>query len=149
MNNRKLKIVYLLAVVVALAMIFSAIGTIQFSQEYRPTKKTALPDISDTGSSSSTNYRVTFAESGLPSGMNWSVQLGNYFAGSNSTAIGFSVPDGTYSYFAYYEGYSGYIFHGRVTVSGAPVSISLAFHSVTFGNTGAHNGFGWEIQISR
>ena len=94
------------------------------------------------------NSKVTFKETGLPSGTHWSVQLGNSYSSTNTTNTAFNVANGTYSYFVYYSGYSGYIFHGHVTVSGLAQTVTVAFHSITFSETGSASGFDWMISLT-
>ena len=53
---------------------------------------------SNTVSIFATAYRVTFAETGLASGTNWSVTLGASTGASNGSAIGFSELSGSYAY---------------------------------------------------
>jgi hypothetical protein len=87
-------------------------------------------------------YTLTFTESGLPSGTNWSVLVRSQSPGStlwpihqisvgNTTVITFQVPNGTYCYRIYPE--PGYTITsgsatGSVTVSGAsPPGINVGF----------------------
>jgi hypothetical protein len=87
-------------------------------------------------------YSVTFAESGLPSGTNWTVLVRTEYSGSslwpvhevlraNTTSISFSLPNGLYCYTIY--GVHGYYISsgfpaGPISVSGAsPPGISVGF----------------------
>ncbi len=75
-------------------------------------------------------YKVTFTESGLPSGSIWYVSLtnGQSFSSSSST-ITFSEPNGTYSYtLSTSDGlYSPSPSSGIFTVNGSPLSESITF----------------------
>ena len=82
-------------------------------------------------------YSVTFTESGLPSGTNWTVLVRTEATGwsvwpvrqverANTTSITFYLPNGTYCYTIY--GVHGYVLSsgaaaGPVVVSGAPPSV--------------------------
>ena len=149
MKSKGKKFMSGLAVVLALAMVLSIFGAILAGPQdsFHPASRPATASGIIGDSSVGTKESVTFTENGLPSGTHWSVQFGNLFASSNSSSITFKVNDGSYSYFAYYSGYSGYVYHGNTLVSGASVSVSLAFHALTFSNTGAASGFGWEISV--
>ncbi len=81
--------------------------------------------ISSVGAS---NYPVTFQESGLPAGTSWSVDFGGATNGSTTADVGFSVPDGTYSYTVTpVAGYTATPSSGSLTVSGAPLTQDIAF----------------------
>ncbi len=150
MKSQGKRFISVMTVVVALAMVLSVFGAMNISQHYsshtvaKPETANAIIDNSPVGPTAS----VTFTESGLPSGMLWSVQFGNLFSSSNSPSITFKVGDGSYSYFAYYDGYSGYIYHGKTQVSGSSLAVSLTFHAITFSNFGITPGFGWEITMT-
>src|SRR5208283_4446142 len=103
-------------------------------------------------------YTVTFSESGLPSGTNWSVLLWNnsagwpwnntsegvpsplcggitYWNGSSNSTIGFAVPNGTYNFSIgnVTNGSALYVpapAMGSVTVNGTNVTVNVAFGSV-------------------
>ena len=149
MKNKGRRYIGGLAAVMALAMVLSVFGAVPVETQNHPHSVTSPEIASDISVDSSAGAKeiVTFTENGLPSGTHWSVQFGSLFASSNSSSITFKVSDGSYSYFAYYSGYSGYVFHGNSIVSGSSVSVSLAFHALTFSNTGATSGFAWEISV--
>ena len=149
MKNKGRRYIGGLAAVMALAMVLSVFGAVPVETQNSPHTGTS-PEITSAisvDSSVGTKESVIFTENGLPSSTNWSVQFGSLFASSNSSSITFKVSDGSYSYFVYYSGYSGYVFHGNTIVSGSSVSVSLAFHALTFSNTGATSGFAWEISV--
>ncbi len=73
-------------------------------------------------------YPVTFSESGLPLGASWSVTLAGSPKTSTGTELNFSEPDGGYSFtVAAVVGFTADPTTGSVTVSGLPVSFSIAF----------------------
>ncbi|MCL4421097.1 MAG: YncE family protein [Candidatus Thermoplasmatota archaeon] len=144
------KIGNVITIVIAFAMVFSVLGVMPISglgtSSSGHSSVTGSNVVSPAASGS--GISVTFTETGLASGTFWSVQLGNLYSSSNSTNITFKVASGSYSYFVYYSGYSGYVFHGHVNVSNSPVSVSLTFYSLSFSNTGVSSGFSWLIRLS-
>ncbi|MGC9138463.1 MAG: hypothetical protein ACP5G5_05585, partial [Thermoplasmata archaeon] len=100
-------------------------------------------------------FNVTVNENGLPSGTLWFVNLSNgqSFKG-NSTSITFSEPNGSYSFTiaTVDKRYAPSPYSGSFTVDGANVSISIAFHLVTFGITftesGLPSGTLWFVNLS-
>ncbi len=77
-------------------------------------------------------YPVTFTESGLPAGAEWSVTLGTGSNSSSSASVGFGVTNGTYLYSIPSVTESGDRYgatppNGSVAVNGSAVRISLAF----------------------
>ena len=80
-----------------------------------------------TGPPSST-YPISFSESGLPSGTNWSVTLNSQMLYSTASTITFSEPNGTYSFsVGTVPGYTANVTSGSLTVNGNSVSRSIAF----------------------
>jgi hypothetical protein len=73
-------------------------------------------------------YLVTFTETGLPTGTNWSVTFGGV-SGSGKGNLSFQdVPNGTYVFaVGSLVGYSANRTSGPVHVHGAPMSVSIAF----------------------
>ena len=115
-------------------------------------------------------YKVTFTESGLPSGTHWSVRVmahtagwfgawGWFFGGTHSSSgssINFSLPNGSYSYrVAPLFGFVAAHPSGTFNVSGAsPPTISIAFSArptfaVTFQETGLTGGTTWAVTVLR
>ena len=102
------------------------------------------------------NYTATFAESGLPSGYTWYVNLSN---GVNSGAItgtsySFSLPNGTYSYTISTTDkiYASSLSSGTITVNGGSVSnlftFSKVFYSVSFTESGLPSGTTWSVTLN-
>jgi hypothetical protein len=96
-------------------------------------------------------YTVTFTESGLPSGTHWSVKLDGKITSSSGSTIRFSVPNGTHSYavpnVANYSRNGG----GVVSVTGAPVALTVSFalvkYGITFTESGLPRGTHWSVTI--
>jgi YVTN family beta-propeller protein len=76
-------------------------------------------------------YSVEFAESGLPSGTNWSIRMNGTLGGSVASIVTFTEPNGTYNYsVGPVKGYMASPSSGFVTVKGTPVNVSITFASV-------------------
>jgi thermopsin len=96
-------------------------------------------------------YSVTFRESGLPPGTNWSVDLDGAIRISDDSRIAFPlVSNGTYAYSI--PSVAGYEVSGAstgdVVVSGAAVNVTVSFvavFSVTFAETGLPSGTDWTV----
>ncbi len=76
-------------------------------------------------------YTVTFTETGLPPGSEWSVDLNGITHNSTNSTIVFTEPDGTYSFSVYsivlYGAFVADPSNGTVTVSNANASQSVTF----------------------
>ena len=103
---------------------------------------------------STTSYAVTFTETGLPSGADWTVNMNSTsmtdLAGS---PIVFSVPNGTYSYdvSTSTSGYGATVPSGDVTVNGRAVTVTVVFvreYTVTFTETGLPTGTSWTVELN-
>ena len=96
-------------------------------------------------------YRVTFNETGLPSGTEWSVCLGNLLNTSNFPVIAFEVPNGTYRLsIENVSGLSATPSSSYVLVEGTNISVSVSFskfYTVTFLESGLAKGTFWNITI--
>jgi hypothetical protein len=103
---------------------------------------------------STTNYTVTFTEQGLPAGVTWQVDLNGSTFMSNSTALIFSEPNGTYEFdsISLPAGDAVNPASGAVSVDGAPVTVALHFgtaYSVTFSWSGASgDGCFWVVTLN-
>lgn len=104
----------------------------------------------------STNYTVTFTESGLPTGTHWSVTLNGVLSNSTTSTIEFSVVNGTYAYtIGTVAGYTANPLSGSVTVNGAAVGRAVTFTSgppgpfaVTFTESGLPSGTSWSVALN-
>ncbi|MGP8073375.1 MAG: thermopsin family protease [Thermoplasmata archaeon] len=82
------------------------------------------------------SYGVTFLESGLPLGTNWSVTLDGTEKSSLGTTILFNELNASFPYtVAAVPGYASGDASGTVTVAGAPMTIHVAFSPVSPKNT--------------
>jgi hypothetical protein len=88
-------------------------------------------------------YTVTFAETGLPAGTGWSVELNGVYQNSSTSTIAFQVAPGLFFYnVSGPPGYQGGVQGGSGTVSGRNLTIPVQFQkSLLFGVTLA----GWEL----
>ncbi|MHB1435089.1 MAG: ice-binding family protein [Thermoplasmata archaeon] len=100
--------------------------------------------------------RVTFTESGLPSGTSWSVTMNGATVSSGTTSVGFSEGVGTYSYrVGVVSNFTANPSVGSVLVNGTPTGPGVAFSSVggpssppapTAGSSGISSG-DWALII--
>lgn len=85
---------------------------------------------------SSTNFTITFSETGLPASTSWWVTLNGTSQHSSTSTVAFSRPNGTYSYTV--GGPSGYTVSpssmGSLMVQGGSVSRSVTFASSSGGS---------------
>ena len=110
-----------------------------------------------TSSPVSTEYLVTFTESGLPSGTSWSITLGTSTASSVSSTIVFSEPNGTYPFtVGSVMGYTSSPPSGSLTVNGVAQTIPITFtksgpgttYAVTFSESGLPSGTIWAVTLN-
>lgn len=112
-------------------------------------------------------YAVTFTETGLASGTNWTVRVlpvGGWPPGpyarhvvqtTSGTSMTFNLPNGTYFY--HVSRVRGYTFadnssFGKFNVTGAAVSIAVKFqpivtYTVTFTESGLPSGTNWTVAV--
>jgi hypothetical protein len=98
-------------------------------------------------------YTLTFTESGLPTGTNWSITIGADTENSTTPSIAFTEPNGSYSYRVdYVAGYVPNSPTGSKTVTGGDASVSVPFtqvlYAVTFTETGLPGGTSWSVTIN-
>jgi hypothetical protein len=108
-------------------------------------------------------YALTFTESGLPSGTNWSVTLTNPYWGANRTtnasttsSIGFLETYGNYGYSVATSlaGYSANPATGSVYLNGTNQNITVTFgptpktYALTFTESGLPSGTLWSVIVS-
>jgi len=96
-------------------------------------------------------YPIAFTQSGLPTGTDWSVDLGGALQSSTNAAIGFTEPNGTYSYsVGHLRGYAATPASGNVTVDGASQNVSVEFelpYEVLFAESGLASGTNWTVDL--
>jgi hypothetical protein len=96
-------------------------------------------------------YKVTFTESGLPSGTAWYVNITGHDSGKITTSTyNVSLVNGTYTYKATSVDYT--TTSNSVTVNGANQPVTLKFtlrtYTVTFTETGLPSGTAWYVNIT-
>ena len=84
---------------------------------------------------------VTFDESGLPSGTQWTVDMAGSQKSSTGTSISFSEPNGNF-YFSTFasNGYNPSPGSGTITVSGSSVTKGISFSAPSGGGGGGGSG---------
>ncbi|MGP6220617.1 hypothetical protein [Caldiplasma sukawensis] len=106
---------------------------------------------------SSVTYGVTFNETGLGTGISWSLRLNNSSYAINvmgsGSDISLNLPNGTYYYSVNpVSGYSITNKAGPVEVTGRPVTVYIAFtqlkYKFTFNEVGLPNGTMWKITLN-
>ncbi len=97
-------------------------------------------------------FTLTFRESGLPSGTNWTVAVSGQSLASTSANLSFVLPNGTYAYSI--GGVAGYTANwtGQADVSGAnatiPVNFTQVRYPITFAESGLVGGTTWSVNVS-
>ena len=114
----------------------------------------------DTGSlsilSQGTGYPLSFKESGLPAGTDWSVTANGISQESNTPSISVVEPNGTYAYtVGAVSGYTASPSSGSVTVNGASQTVAITFkpsasatYAVTFSESGLPSGTTWSVTLN-
>lgn len=98
-------------------------------------------------------YTVTFSETGLPSGTNWSVTLNGVTSSSTRASISFVEVNGTFTWSVGAQaGYHATPASGTLTVAGGPVAESITFalvtYTVSFSETGLPAGTSWSVTLN-
>jgi YVTN family beta-propeller protein len=101
-------------------------------------------------------YEITFIESGLPAGTNWSVTFNGATNYSTSNSISFYAKNGTYTYsIGMISGYSVNSSSGNIIVSGAGISKVVSFsqivaglYYVIFEESGLPYGANWSVTFN-
>jgi hypothetical protein len=114
-----------------------------------------LTDLIVYSSSSEATYSVTFTESGLPTGTNWTVECGADTLWSLGTSIVFTEINDSYDFeVADVGSLAPSPAEGTVVVAGADVDQAIEFgapagsYAVTFTESGLPNGATWYINIT-
>jgi hypothetical protein len=99
-------------------------------------------------------YRVSFVETGLPTGRSWSVTFNGSLGSSSNTTISFVTFDGSYSYVVSPQpNYTASPSGGNVIVFGSNVAVNISFagipvrYGVTFTESGLPGGTPWWVQL--
>jgi len=98
-------------------------------------------------------YEVTFTESGLPSGMEWFVNVTGGTSHSSTTAtVSFAEPNGSYAYAIGTQNTRWTASGGLFTVKGSgipeSVTFSLVTYKVTFTKSGLPPGTKWFVNVT-
>ena len=98
-------------------------------------------------------YKITFVETGLPSGTTWYVNLSNgqsYNTTGNSIEI--QIPNGSYSYMIATTNKEYSAQGGSLIVNGANLEISIKFnlvtYAITFTESGLSSGTSWSVTLN-
>ncbi len=97
-------------------------------------------------------YPVSFRETGLPAGTDWSVELGSVLASSSGAAVNLSAENGSYSFHVLpVPGYVGNLTRGSVRVEGAALVLAVGFtpfnFTAYFTETGLPAGTPWSVTL--
>lgn len=133
------------------------VGNAPYSSVYDPATQSVYTclfngnNVSRVGSPSP-GYPVTFNESGLPAGENWTVQVGASNYTSDASSLGFLLGNGSYDYSVPpVPGFRAVVAAGSVRVQGAaPAVINVTFEAVYpvwFNETGLSGGPAWGATI--
>jgi YVTN family beta-propeller protein len=97
-------------------------------------------------------YLVSFTETGLPAGTNWSVTLGGVALRSTESSVTFPEPNGTYAYeVGALPGWTTQLYNSSIVVDGSAASRSVAWTQVTYPVTFAEVGLvgaGWWVNVT-
>ncbi|MEM0159731.1 hypothetical protein [Metallosphaera sp.] len=98
------------------------------------------------------DYTLTFTETGLPSGTDFTVST-NAAVNSGNPSVTFTVPNGTYYYtIANVGNYIPSPSSGSVTISGSDQTVNVVFalatYAVTFTETGLPSGTPWYVNVT-
>ena len=100
---------------------------------------------------------VTFTQSGLPGGTNWSVTISTVTHYSTTPTVTFAEGNGTYSYtVGTVAGYTSSPSSGTITVAGTNVNQAITFtsssgsthYTVTFTESGLPGGTTWTVTLN-
>ncbi len=109
------------------------------------------PNMGVAGGAMAPVYLLTFSETGLASGNAWSVSVnGMTLSGTTSTLSTWAFA-GKYNYAAAAgTGFSGTVDYGMVSVTNAPVTVSVSLSSITltFEETGLASGTTWTVNVN-
>ncbi len=94
-------------------------------------------------------YSVTFAASGLPTNLLWTITINTDPVNSTTSTLGFWLVNGTYAYTGFAQGYV--TAPGSFTVDGGALTLGAIFHpttySLTFHETGLASGTLWNVTL--
>lgn len=99
------------------------------------------------------DYTITFIQSGLPLGTNWSVNLtGGVSLPSSGSSVSTDLTNGSYDFSVWTAENTYYSSGGTFSVHGKDLYVQVTFipvkYSITFLQTGAEYGSGWYLNIT-
>ncbi|MFI5418815.1 MAG: hypothetical protein ACHQ2Y_07985 [Candidatus Lutacidiplasmatales archaeon] len=97
-------------------------------------------------------HDLALVETGLPSGTEWSVLLNGSRLNSSGSIIHFSLPDGTFEFTPFADGYDATPASGSVTMNGTNQTLPVSFtavrtYSIIFDESGLPAGTPWGVSI--
>ncbi len=98
-------------------------------------------------------FNISFTESGLPAGTNWSVSLGYSTLHSTLGTVTFSEPNGTYNYsIGAVAGYMPAPAGGSITVRNASAAVKVDFtqvkYNISFSELGLPASSNWSVELN-
>jgi YVTN family beta-propeller protein len=97
-------------------------------------------------------YTISFSETGLPVGTNWSVSLAGITNSTNSSSLTFQKSDGTYNFTLVSSDTRYRAPGGIIMVEGSPVNRAVVFSEVTYNATFAESGLpagtNWSVALN-
>lgn len=105
-------------------------------------------------SNSTTRYRWTMTEAGLPAGTVWPITIDGTTYLANGTNFSLVVPNGTYPYrLADVAGFAPIAPTGVVELSGGPLALTAEYRAtalsgtIVFGESGLPSGTNWSVRL--
>ncbi len=97
-------------------------------------------------------YTLSVAETGLPTGTNWSATIAGTLVSGDTPVLSVSLPDGSYFVnLTNFPGYRASAYHIPVQIAGANVTVSVTWqvttYALTFAETGLPNGTAWSVTV--
>lgn len=110
----------------------------------------------DTISFSTFEFPVTVTETGLPSGTDWSANVGGTFLFGSGSSLLFAKANGTYTFrVAAVAGFTEAPASGTVTVAGASAQVAVVYtplppgtYAIVFTESGLPAGSNWSVNLS-
>jgi YVTN family beta-propeller protein len=117
------------------------------------TVSVAGADVSEPIHFSARQWALNFTEFGLPSGTSWTVQVNGINESSATSLIGFSLPNGNYSYsVGNSAGFVPVPSMGIATIQGWNTTVEIRFalptYAVAIGESGLPNGTSWGVVLN-
>ncbi len=102
-----------------------------------------------------TTYGLTFAETGLATGVSWTVAVNGVNETTTTSSLVFSEPNGSFGWVLHsVSGYVATAYSGGGTIAGGPQAVALSFstvsipkYEVTFTESGLPSGTTWSVTL--